>query len=117
MTEDPILSVSFPEVSRNDAGGRVLLADVELSVHSGQVVCIVGRSGCGKSTLMRMISALVGCSEGQVLLEGKRLETFAPREWRQHVRYCFVPKAPMTGTPREFIYDLVSSGLPDLESA
>merc|ERR1719162_2492680 len=39
------------------------------------------------------------------------------REWRQHVRYCFVPKAPMTGTPREFIYDLVSSGLPDLESA
>ena len=37
-------------------GGTPLLSGVELSVSTGERVCLIGRNGTGKTTLMRLIS-------------------------------------------------------------
>ena len=46
---------------------------VDLAVRDGEFVVFVGPSGCGKSTLLRMISGLEGVSEGDLLLDGRRV--------------------------------------------
>lgn len=44
--------------------------DIDLTVESGQVVCIVGPSGCGKSTLLRCINFLEESDAGYVYING-----------------------------------------------
>lgn len=38
--------------------GNMILDDVSLTVHRGEVIVVVGPSGCGKSTMLRCINAL-----------------------------------------------------------
>jgi ABC-type sugar transport system ATPase subunit len=46
---------------------------IDLDVRDGEFVVFVGPSGCGKSTLLRMISGLESVSEGELLIDGKRV--------------------------------------------
>ena len=55
---------------------------VDLAIHPGEVVGLVGESGCGKSTLGRMIAGILPATEGQVLFEGKDTATMTPAERR-----------------------------------
>jgi ABC-type nitrate/sulfonate/bicarbonate transport system ATPase subunit len=44
-------------VGKSFPNGARVLDGINLSVHAGEIVAIVGASGCGKSTLLRIISA------------------------------------------------------------
>ena len=48
--------------------------DVTLDIAPGEFVCLMGPSGCGKTTLLRMITGLVSADEGQLFLDGERIE-------------------------------------------
>jgi len=48
-------------------GETEVLADINLDIPTGRIVCVVGPSGCGKSTLLRFIGGLERPTEGQVL--------------------------------------------------
>ncbi|HHH2809343.1 TPA: ATP-binding cassette domain-containing protein, partial [Citrobacter amalonaticus] len=54
------------------AGSETLavLSDISLTLHSGEMVAIVGASGSGKSTLMNIIGCLDKPSSGEVLING-----------------------------------------------
>ncbi|MFF2084730.1 ATP-binding cassette domain-containing protein [Nocardia sp. NPDC058176] len=54
------------------AEGHELLADVELSVRSGEALAVVGPSGAGKTTLARVIAGLHTSATGTVELRGVR---------------------------------------------
>ena len=54
-------------------GEFVVLSDVSLAVHSGEVVALLGRSGSGKSTLLRIMAGLIPPSQGRVFSHGKLL--------------------------------------------
>lgn len=49
------------------------LHDMSFTLHTGQVLGIVGHSGCGKSTLLRLISGLEKPDGGSILLNGHEL--------------------------------------------
>ena len=51
-----------------------VLRDINVSVQRGHTVGVIGESGCGKSTLARVMSGLLPASEGEVLLDGDRLQ-------------------------------------------
>ena len=54
-------------------GETTVIHGVDLDVHDGEFVVFVGPSGCGKSTLLRMIAGLEPVSEGDLLIDGKRV--------------------------------------------
>ncbi len=52
-------------------GEREVLRGIDLSVHRGQVVAIMGGSGCGKTTLLRLIGGQLRASGGVVDVAGR----------------------------------------------
>lgn len=50
--------------------GVVALNNVSLTIHSGEVLAVVGENGAGKSTLIKIMSGAYQQDEGQVLFEG-----------------------------------------------
>ncbi len=44
---------------------------VNLSIHQGEFIGVIGHTGSGKSTLMQMLNGLIRPAEGQVLLDGR----------------------------------------------
>ncbi|MGO4705986.1 ABC transporter ATP-binding protein [Microvirga sp. 2MCAF38] len=54
-------------------GGAEVICGVDLDIKSGEFIVFVGPSGCGKSTLLRMIAGLEPISEGQISIDGQRM--------------------------------------------
>ena len=76
MTTAPVLKAQSLVVGY---GGRPVLNDVSIEVHSGEVLCVIGHNGAGKSTLMRSLFGLTRPVSGQILLDGKALAQHVPR--------------------------------------
>ena len=52
-------------------GGRNILDGVNLQVHAGEIVTVIGHNGAGKSTLLRAIFNLVPWRSGHISLKGR----------------------------------------------
>jgi branched-chain amino acid transport system ATP-binding protein len=70
---------------------RVLKA-VDLEVHAGEIVCLLGGNASGKSTTMKTILGLVRPTAGRVEFEGKRIEGW-PTEAIVRLGISLVPEA------------------------
>ena len=71
------------------AGGRPVLAGVDLVIPGEALVAVVGRSGSGKSLLAALAGRLVDPDEGEVLLDGTALSELGRRELRSEIGYGF----------------------------
>ena len=56
--------------------------NVDIAIHRGEVVGLVGESGCGKSTIGRIVAGILPPSEGRVLWQGRDITTLSPTEAR-----------------------------------
>jgi spermidine/putrescine transport system ATP-binding protein len=54
--------------------GKNLLCGVDLSVHEGEILCLLGSSGSGKSTLLRIIAGLEKAEKGQILWQKEPID-------------------------------------------
>jgi len=54
-------------------GEKSVLHDIDLDIHYGEFVAVVGKSGSGKSTLLRLLAGLDKPDKGEILVEGRRL--------------------------------------------
>ena len=59
-------------------GSTEVIKGVDLVVNDGEFCVFVGPSGCGKSTLLRIIAGLEDATDGDILLDGKRVNDVAP---------------------------------------
>ena len=81
MRERPVIEVSA--LTKRFANGVAALDGVDLSIHRGEVVAVLGPSGSGKSTLIRCMNGLETITSGSVVVEGERVDGFRERRWRK----------------------------------
>ena len=59
-------------------GSYSALHGIDLKIHKGEFVTLIGHSGCGKSTLLSIVAGLTEPSEGVIVLEGKEIDGPGP---------------------------------------
>ena len=72
--------VILRHIAKAYAGGPKVINDVNIDVKDREFVVLVGPSGCGKSTLLRMIAGLEDITDGDLLIDGQRINDRAPKD-------------------------------------
>lgn len=71
---EAMLSVrGLKKVYLTDGGDVEAVRNLTFDLRAGELACLVGPSGSGKTTLLKCISGLMAPTEGEVLLDGKRV--------------------------------------------
>ena len=68
-----------------------ILQDVEIEVHEGEIVCLLGGNACGKSTTLKTILGVVRPTSGEVLFRGERVNE-RPTSYRVARGMAVVPE-------------------------
>lgn len=71
----PLIEVK--NVCKSFTGNRVL-KNVDLTIHAGEILCLVGENGCGKSTLIKIISGVYSADSGTISFGGKHYQNLDP---------------------------------------
>ena len=58
-----------------DFGENHVLRGIDIDIHAGEVVCVIGPSGSGKSTFLRCINRLEEATSGEILIDGEAAAT------------------------------------------
>lgn len=61
-------------------GGVRVVDDVSLNIAKGKITSFIGPNGAGKSTLLSMITRLISKDTGQVLIEGREIESWKNKD-------------------------------------
>lgn len=69
--------MEFRHVGFAYESGKPVLQDISLRVKPGQTVALVGRSGSGKTTLVDLLPRFYDATEGEILLDGKPLQSYS----------------------------------------
>ncbi len=66
-------------------GSSEVIKEVSFDLAAGEIIALLGPNGAGKTTLIKALNGTVPAAAGEILLEGKRLETFSRREIAKRV--------------------------------
>ena len=78
--------IEFQDVSFSYPGSeKAVLSHVNLCIHRGETVAIMGATGCGKSTLISLIPRFYDVTEGAVLVDGVNVQEYRQEALRQKI--------------------------------
>ena len=72
--------IELKHVYKRFPDGHIGVEDANLKIDDGEFIILVGPSGCGKSTMLNMIAGLEDISEGDLLIDGERMNDVAPKD-------------------------------------
>ncbi len=81
--------ISFDNVSFHREHQRPILAGVNLTIGSGEIVTVVGRSGVGKTTLLKLVNRLLLPTSGSVSIDGRDSREWDGIRLRRGIGYVF----------------------------
>ena len=61
-------------------GKKFMLREINLKIHEGEFVSVIGPNGSGKTTMLRGITGLLPVSEGRILIGDQDLSVLTYRE-------------------------------------
>lgn len=74
MGNDSLLSVRDLSFSYNK--GMRVLKHIDTAFETGKITALIGANGCGKSTFLNLIAGIMNADSGQILLDGKNINTY-----------------------------------------
>ncbi len=110
----PIISIR--NVTKRFGDSVVAVDDANLEIAEGEFFALLGPSGCGKTTLLRMLAGFETPSEGEIVIDGHRMEGVDPN--RRPVNMVFQSYAvfPHMTVARNVGYGLRVTGVPKAET-
>lgn len=106
----PLLQVDHVTAGYGPKQEAIALCDINLDIHAGETVGIIGESGSGKTTLGRLISGLMPAKSGRVYLDGQQLEHSVAQRSRaelQQIQFAF-QMADVALNPRQRLNKILS---------
>ena len=91
-------------------GDLTAVDTINFDVGDGEVLCLLGPSGCGKTTTLRMVAGLEYASEGDVILQGKRVNDLAPRDRNVAMSFQFYALYPSLTVAENLAFPLHAEG-------
>ncbi len=92
-------------------GALTAVDAIDLEVRDGEVLCLLGPSGCGKTTTLRIVAGLEPATEGDVLLDGKRVNDLSPRQRNVAMSFQFYALYPSLSVGENLAFPLHGEGL------
>lgn len=77
---------------------EAVLSHVDLDISSGELVGLIGSTGSGKTTLVSLIPRLYDCDEGEVCVDGKRVQEWPLKHLRDSVSVVLQKNTLFSGT-------------------
>lgn len=81
--------IEFQNVHYSYKGQNAALRGVNLTIHEGELVAVLGRNGSGKTTLVRHIIGLLQPAQGRVMVSGRDVAETPTHELTQEIGFCF----------------------------
>lgn len=99
---DHLYTLELRDVSfRYPGADHDTLSHVNLTIHPGEKLAVVGRNGAGKTTLIKLLCGLYDPTQGQVLLDGEDIRQYDRRDYYKHFSAVFQQFSIMAGTMAE----------------
>lgn len=98
------LSIGYDKGKKHE---KVIAQHLDLQLHAGEFVCLLGANGSGKSTLMRTIAKVQPALAGQVLLEQVPIHEFKPTQIARKLSLVLTDRVAVGNLS---VYTLVSLG-------
>jgi len=81
--------IEFQDVHYSYKNQTAALQGVSLTIHTGELVALLGRNGSGKTTLARHIIGLLQPERGRVIVAGRDVAVTPTHELTQEIGFCF----------------------------
>ena len=88
MPTEPLLDVAG---LRAAYGRTPVLHGIDLAIHKGEIVSLIGRNGVGKTTTMRCLIGLLRATSGQIVFQGRPI-TDLPADERARLGIGYIPQ-------------------------
>ncbi len=102
---------------RKSFGKTEVIHGIDVEVADGEFIVIVGPSGCGKSTLLRMVAGLETVTDGDVAIDGNRVNDMEPMERNIAMVFQNYALYPHISVFDNMAYGLKIAGMPKAEIA
>lgn len=82
--------VEFKDVYKRYKMGEVTISaanGINFEINKGEFVVIVGPSGAGKTTVLNMLGGMDSCDEGQILVDGQKINEYKQKQLITYRRY------------------------------
>lgn len=76
------LTIGYQKHWKKEDGSRkkIVANNINASIQQGELTCLLGANGVGKSTLLKTLSGFLNKIEGDILIMGKELNSYSPKE-------------------------------------
>ena len=114
-------NIEFRNVSfkYDESAVKNILEDINLTIHSGETIGIIGGTGSSKSTLVQLIPRLYDTSEGEVLIGGRNVKDYTFKNLRNEISVVLQQSTLFSGSVMDNIRwgDLTASNDEVIEAA
>ena len=97
--ENRLYEIRFENVSyRYPSADKDTLTNINLTLHPGEKLAVVGLNGAGKTTLIKLICGFLDPTEGRILLDGKDIRDYNRRDYYKMFSAVFQEFSLLAGT-------------------
>ena len=100
------MQITLSHLSVGYKVGHTVVSDINLTLQSGQLACLIGENGVGKSTLLKTLTGFLPKLEGSLLLDGKDISEFSQRALARQISIVLTQKPDVQNLTVEEIIGL-----------